>query len=109
MADPADQPGSVLVVPFADGIGDFVMMLPLLGAVQRRYPAARVTVAASRRSALLLDEAQAAALTIRTPSWIEGEPGPRGGTLRRLVPQPVLAAAAGAAVRAEFGRFDRTL
>ncbi len=97
------------MVPFADGIGDFVMMLPLLGAVQRRYPEARVTVAASQRSALLLNDAQAAALTIRTPSWIEGEPGPRGGPLRRLVPQSVLASVAGAALRAEFGRFDRTL
>ena len=110
MAEPAERGTErVLVVPFADGIGDFVMMLPLLAAVQRRYPAAHVTVAASQRSTLLLDETQAAALTIRTPSWIEGEPGPRGGPLRKLVPQTLLASLAGVARRAELGRYDRTL
>lgn len=99
----------MLVVPFADGIGDFIMMLPLLDAVRHHYPAAAITVAASARSALLLDETQAAALTIRTPSWIEGEPGPRGGPLRKLVPQSLLASVAATALRLELGRFDRTL
>jgi ADP-heptose:LPS heptosyltransferase len=99
----------ILVVPFADGIGDFVMMLPLLAAVRRRFPAAAVTVAASQRSALLLDEAQAAGFDVRTPSWLREGPRPRGGPLRRLVPQGVLAALAGVALQCEFGHFDRTL
>src|SRR5438034_1322408 len=85
------------------------MMLPLLDAVRRHFASAAITVAASARSALLLDESQAASFTVRTPSWIEGEPGPRGGPFRKLVPQALLAAVAGAALRLEFGRFDRTL
>src|SRR5438876_397942 len=85
------------------------MMLPLLAAIQRRYPDAALTVAASQRSGLLLDAQSSRAIAVRTPSWIEGAPGPRGGPLRRLVPQTFLASVAGTAVRFEFGRFDRTL
>src|SRR3954471_878619 len=99
----------LLVIPFADGIGDFVMMLPLLEAIRRRWPAAAVTVAASQRSRLLLDEDQERAFAVRTPSWLQGEARPRGGPLRKLLPQPALASMAGLALRAELGRFDRTL
>ena len=99
----------MLVIPFADGIGDFVMMLPLLAVVRRRFPAAALTVAASQRSALLLDSQLAAGVRVRTPSWIQEGPRPRGGPLRRLVPQGALAALAAAALRWELGRFDRTL
>lgn len=108
----AEQEERILVVPFADGIGDFVMMLPLLAAVRRRFPGAAVTVAASERSALLLDEAHgggSAGVHVRTPSWLRGGPRPRGGRLRQLVPQSWLASLAGVALRLELGRFDRTL
>src|SRR5688500_2997236 len=83
------EPRSVLVVPFADGIGDFVMMLPLLRHIRRHYPRAAITVAASERSALLLDPD--GGVTVRTPSWLRDRPRPRGGPLRRLVPQSWLA------------------
>jgi ADP-heptose:LPS heptosyltransferase len=105
----ARQPERVLVVPFADGIGDFVLMLPLLAAVARRFPAASITVAASGRSALLLDPAATPRVAVRTPRWLERAPGPRGGPFRRLAPQSALARLAGAALRWELGRFDRVL
>jgi ADP-heptose:LPS heptosyltransferase len=105
------RPGaeSVLVVPFADGIGDFVMLLPLLGAVRRRFPGATITVAASQRSALLLDEAAAPAVVVRTPTWFrDGRARPREAGLGRLPPQSALAWLAGLSLRWQFGRFDRT-
>ena len=43
----APDPRTVLVVPFADGIGDFVLLLPLLRHVRRRFPHAAISVAAS--------------------------------------------------------------
>jgi ADP-heptose:LPS heptosyltransferase len=85
------------------------MMLPLLAAVCRRFPGAAITVAASRRSALLLDEASASAVAVRAPSWFQrGEPQPRPEGHGRLVPQSALAWLAGLSLRWEFGRFDRT-
>lgn len=98
----------MLVIPFADGIGDFVMMLPLLDAVRRRYPAAAISVVASERSRPLLD-ASWETVRVRTPSWLRERPGPRGGPLRRLVPQAFLAALAPGLLRLELGRYDRTL
>ncbi len=101
------DPGSVLVVPFADGIGDFVMLLPLLRHVRARFPRARITVAASARSALLLDEGDPS--RVRTPSWLRDRPKARGGPLRRLIPQSLLARLAGLVLRPELGRHDLTL
>ncbi|HEV2124704.1 MAG TPA: hypothetical protein VGW38_18310 [Chloroflexota bacterium] len=57
-ASQAGEGQRVLVIPFADGIGDFVMMLPLLRFIHSQRPDAAITVAASQRSALLLDEAE---------------------------------------------------
>jgi ADP-heptose:LPS heptosyltransferase len=98
----------ILVVPFADGIGDFVMLLPLLQAVRRRFPTASVTVAASQRSALLLDETRLPAVAVRTPSWFrDGSARPREAGAGRVLPQSALAWLAGLSLRWEFGRFDR--
>ena len=101
-------PRSVLVVPFADGIGDFIMLLPLLRHIRRHFPGALISVAASERSAQLLDEDDDR-VQVRTPSWLRAGPRPRGGPLRRLVPQSLLAGLAGLALRAELGAHDRTL
>lgn len=84
------------------------MMLPLLRHVCRRFPRAVITVAASERSAQLLDE-DADRLTVRTPTWLRERRRPRGGPLRRLVPQSLLAGVAGVALRAELGSYDHTL
>ncbi len=100
----------VLVIPFADGIGDFVLMLPLLGAVRRRYPNAAVTVAASQRSSLLLDREAQPRVEVRPPSGLSGAPPPaRVGALGRLWPQSSLAWLEAVRLRWEFGRFDRVL
>lgn len=95
----------ILVVPFADGIGDFIMMLPLLRAIHRRFPTATITVAASARSSLLLNEDDR--IAVRTPAWLKQTPGPRGGSLRQLAPQAVLARLAGLALRWELRPADR--
>ncbi len=98
----------ILVVPFADGIGDFIMLLPLLLAVRRRFPAASVTVAASQRSALLLDQARLPAVAVRTPSWFrDGSARSREPGAGRVLPQSALAWLAGLSLRWEFGRYDR--
>ena len=112
---PSGSSGSVLVIPFADGIGDFVMMLPLLRFVRDHYPDAGITVAASQRSALLLS-GDDAALSVKTPSWLAAGPprprtrGPVG--VGRLWPQALLAWLEGPLLHWEFGRaraFRRTL
>jgi hypothetical protein len=99
----------ILGVPFADGIVDFVMMLPLPADGRRRFPAAALTVAAARRAGLLLDDSLAGAVRVRTPGWLRRAPRPQGGPSRKLVPQIAVAAGAGGALRLELGRFDRTL
>jgi hypothetical protein len=67
------------------------MLLPLLLAVRRRFPAANVTVAASQRSALLLDQARLPAVAVRTPSWFrDGSARSREPGAGRVLPQSAL-------------------
>ncbi len=114
LRDGGRAPESVLVIPFADGIGDFVMMLPLLRFVRNRLPDADLTVAASQRSALLLPQDETG-IAVKTPSWLAaGPPRPRTAGpigLGRLWPQALLAWLEGPLLRWQLGRmrpFGRT-
>ncbi|HEX2916607.1 MAG TPA: glycosyltransferase family 9 protein [Chloroflexia bacterium] len=93
-------PGAILVVPFADGIGDFINMQPLLEAVARRFPGATVSVAASGYAHYLKSPSNP--VEIVTPSWFEKEPGPVAQTLRHFIPQSVLARIIGPALKREM-------
>ena len=94
-------PQTILVLPFADGIGDFVNMQPLLGAVARRFPGANISVAASSYANYLNSPSNP--VHIVTPSWFDKEPGPLAQTLRHFVPQSVLAWVAGPVLKRELG------
>src|SRR5690348_11200252 len=47
---------SVLVIPFADGIGDFINMQPLLAVIRARFPEAAVSVAVSEHGGFLCND-----------------------------------------------------
>ncbi len=47
---------TILVIPFADGIGDFINAQPLIAALKRRFPRAEITVAASDHGKRLIND-----------------------------------------------------
>ncbi len=94
-------PEKILVLPFADGIGDFVNMQPLLAAIARRFTGAEISVAASSYASYLISPSNPVKLV--TPSWFDKEPGPLAQTLRHFVPQSVLARVAGPVLKRELG------
>ncbi len=93
---------SILVIPYADGIGDFVNMQPLLAAARRRFPEAAFTVAASEHGKLLINDPN---IEVATPSALKLEPG-RLAIVRPLLPQTLLAWMAGPVFDRELGPFD---
>jgi ADP-heptose:LPS heptosyltransferase len=82
-------PERILILPFADGIGDFVNMQPLISAISQRFPHSDICVAASSYANYLVSPQ----LPVRvvTPSWFKKEPGPLAQSLRHLIPQIVVA------------------
>jgi ADP-heptose:LPS heptosyltransferase len=97
----SETPETILVIPFADGIGDFVNMQPLLKAIARRFPNAQISVAASAYANHLIQPD--IPVKIVTPSWFEKEPGPMAQRLRHLVSQKILAWFAGPVLKRELG------
>jgi heptosyltransferase I len=94
---------SILLVPFADGIGDFVNMLPIISAVQDSYPLARLAVAASPHARDLLPDER---VTVLTPSWLRRKANPTMARYRWLLSQSLVAVLSSLALRRELGRFD---
>jgi ADP-heptose:LPS heptosyltransferase len=94
-------PGTILVLPFADGIGDFVNMQPLLNAIARRFPGAAISVAASAYANYLLPIDSK--IKVVTPSWFKKEPGPMAQWVRHFIPQRVMAWMAGPVLKHELG------
>lgn len=82
-------PERILILPFADGIGDFVNMQPIVAAVARRFPGSDISIAASPYANYLVSPHQS--VRVVTPSWFEKEPGPIAQSLRHLIPQIVVA------------------
>lgn len=97
---------SILVVPYADGIGDFVNMLPILGAIQRAKPRGSVAVAASERAGQLLPNES---VRVITPSWLRRKTPPRLVRYRWLISQKFVSTLSGLALARELGRFDLTI
>jgi ADP-heptose:LPS heptosyltransferase len=94
---------TILVIPYADGIGDFVNIQPLLAALRRRFPEAEFTVAASEHGNFLINDP---AIEVATPSGLSYEPGRLAVALRPLLPQRLLAWVAGPLFDRELGPFD---
>src|SRR3954454_19362598 len=97
------QTDTILVIPFADGIGDFVNVQPLVGALKRRFPGSAFTVAASEHGNQLVND-----LTVEVvkPAGFNYEPGRMAIALRPLLPQKLLAWMAGPMFDRELGPFD---
>ena len=94
---------SILVIPFADGIGDFINMQPLLPVIRARFPDAEITVAVSEHGNLLCNDP---AIRTLKPASFNHEPGKTTVSLRWLLPQTVLAWFAGPLFDYELGPFD---
>ncbi len=94
---------SVLVIPFADGIGDFINMQALLPAIQARFPDATVSVAASEHGAPLSNDP---AVRVVKPAAFNNVPGKVMPRVRWLLPQAFVAWLAGPAWDRELGPFD---
>lgn len=97
-----DAPHKILVLPFADGIGDFVNMQPLLQAIHRRFPDADINVAASAYANYLLPIGST--INVVTPSWFQQEPGPFAQWMRHYIPQKFMAWCAGPVLKHELGK-----
>jgi ADP-heptose:LPS heptosyltransferase len=94
---------TILVIPFADGIGDFINVQPLLAALRRRFPEAAFTVAASEHGNQLINDT---AIEVLKPSGFNYEPGRMAIALRPLLPQKLMAWIAGPIFDRELGPFD---
>lgn len=94
---------TILVIPFADGIGDFVNVQPLIAALKRRFPEAAFTVAASEHGNQLINDPT---VEVLKPSGFNYDPSPMAIALRPLLPQKLLAWMAGPIFDRELGPFD---
>ena len=94
---------SILVIPFADGIGDFINVQPLLAALKRVFPEAGFTVAASEHGNQLINDPT---IEVVKPSGFNYEPGRLAIALRPLLPQKLLAWMTGPMFDRELGPFD---
>jgi hypothetical protein len=94
---------SVLVIPFADGIGDFINVQPLLAALKRVFPEAAFTVAASEHGNQLINDPT---IEVVKPAGFNYEPGRLAIALRPLLPQTLLAWMTGPMFDRELGPFD---
>ena len=97
------QTDTILVIPFADGIGDFVNVQPLVGALRRRFAQSSLTVAASEHGNQLVNDSS---VEVVKPSGFNYEPGRMAIALRPLLPQKLLAWMAGPMFDRELGPFD---
>lgn len=94
---------TILVIPFADGIGDFINVQPLVAALKMRFPGATFTIAASEHGNLLVNDPT---VEVLKPSGFNYEPGRMSIALRPLLPQKLLAWMAGPTFDRELGPFD---
>jgi ADP-heptose:LPS heptosyltransferase len=96
----------LLLIPFAPGIGDVVMMEPLLRAVCARLPEWRVTMVAKEYAADLLQPGE---YRLVSPRYFVTEPPAPLRPLDRLIPRRFVAWAAEPAMALDLGPFDRVI
>ncbi|HEX9014777.1 MAG TPA: glycosyltransferase family 9 protein [Chloroflexota bacterium] len=96
----------LLLIPFAPGIGDMVLMEPLLRAVLQTMRSWRVTMVAKEYAAELLP---AGDYEIVSPSYFVTEPSPALRPFHKLLPQRAVAWAAEPLISLDLGPFERVL
>jgi ADP-heptose:LPS heptosyltransferase len=102
------SPSKVLVIPFANGIGDFVNMQPLLSAILTHYPYTEIQIAASNYANYLLPTQSP--IKVVTPSWFDREPTPTMQRFRPLISQKILGWLAAPILKREIKQdFDLTI
>jgi ADP-heptose:LPS heptosyltransferase len=96
----------VLLIPFAPGIGDTIMMEPLIRAVQKGLPGWRLSVAAREHATDIL---RPHGFDFVYPSvFVERTPGPLR-PIHRYIPQRVVAWLAEPAMVLDLGAFDKVI
>ena len=96
----------VLLIPFAPGIGDVVMMEPLLRALQVNRPEWRLTVVARDYASDLL---RPGGYELVSPFYFVSEVPAPLRPLQRLIPQRLIARAAEPAMALSLGPFGRVI
>ncbi len=96
----------LLLIPFAPGIGDMVMMEPLVRAVVNLAPGWHVTMVAKEYAADLLPGGD---YELVSPSHFIKEAPSRLRALHRWVPQRFIAWATEPAMNLDLGPFERTI
>ena len=94
---------TILVIPFADGIGDFINAQPLIAALKRRFPRAEITVAASDHGKWLINDPT---IEVVKPTSLGVKPGRVATAIRPYFPQKLLAWVSGPTFDRELGPFD---
>ncbi len=94
---------TILVIPFADGIGDFINAQPLVAALRRLFPRAEITVAASDHGQRLVNDPT---VEVVKPSSLGVKPGRVATAIRPYFPQKLLAWVSGPTFDRELGPFD---
>lgn len=96
----------LLLIPFATGIGDLVMMEPLLRAVRTRLPGWRVTAVVRDLAADLFPSNGS---DLVSPFYfVDRAPAPFR-PVHRFIPQPWIAWAAGTIIAIDLGPVDRVI
>lgn len=95
-----------LLIPFAPGIGDMVMMEPLLRAVLRRLPEHHVTMVAKE---YLSDLYRPDGYEVVSPRYFVNETPAPLRPFHRLIPQKLIAWAAEPAMNLDLGPFDEVI
>ncbi|MGI5837827.1 MAG: glycosyltransferase family 9 protein [Chloroflexota bacterium] len=96
----------VLLIPFAPGIGDVVMMEPIIRALRTHRPEWHLTLVARRYASDLL---QLDSYQLASPFYFVSEAPAAIRPLHKLLPQRLLAWAAEPAINIDLGPFDRVI
>ncbi len=96
----------LLLIPFAPGIGDMVMMEPLLRAVMNHRPEWKVTMVARQYAADLLEPGD---YRLVSPFYFVTRAPLPLRPLDRLIPRRFIARALASAASMELGPFDRVI
>ncbi|MHB1417134.1 MAG: glycosyltransferase family 9 protein [Chloroflexota bacterium] len=96
----------VLVIPFANGMGDYLNMQPLLRLIRRALPAAEISVVGTDLARPLLPDPS---LKIMTPFGYDWTTSGPIREMRRILPQSAVARLAKLALFPELGKYDRVL
>lgn len=102
----SNEAGRLLVIPFAPGIGDMVMMEPVMRAIRSRLSDWQVTMVAKEYAADIL---QPEGYDLVSPSYFVSQTPAPLRPLDRLIPRKLIAWAAEPAFVLDLGPFRRVI